>query len=394
MESQHYNNEGEAEMSQWVSIWGQSHTDISSTPPDPTARTIRFWVVASIGGKGIRIKFENKVTLEGFTIGKGALIVGSCSYPITFGGQPLVQLPIHADLTCDEIPCEIMTGDLLEVRLFFPKGQRPISGNAMREKVELSPKGNYVNSNEFPVKNRFFQERLLFGLLMMNSAIPAISGIEVAAQNDTGAVVVFGDSIAQQCHWTKPLEQRLIREFEGKVSLINKSMGGNRLLHDATSIKSCGEAGIKRFRHDVLSVKGIKTVVFALGTNDIGQPGIMQKTPVSQLPSVEEFGHAVEQLVKKAHESGVRFIATTIAPRNIQKGFLAFPKERDQLRNEINGWFRTAGIFDTLWDFDKIIQSPYGTGLRPDMDSGDGVHPNDNGGIILANSIDLRTLIG
>jgi lysophospholipase L1-like esterase len=381
-------------MSHWLSIWAQSHTDIAFTPPDPCDRTLRFWIAAAIGGERIRITFENKVATKGFAIGEAALIVGSRSYPITFGGRASVELPLAADRSSDEIPVDIQAGELLEIRVFFPKGPRPISGNSMREKVELSQKGNHVNSKEFPTKNRLFQERLLSGLLMMNSAIPAVSGIEVSTQDTTSAVVVFGDSIAQQCHWTKPLEQRLVREFKGKVTLVNKSIGGNRLLHDATSIPSCGEAGIKRFRHDVVSVQGIKTVIFALGTNDIGQPGVQQKTPVSQLPRVEEFSSAVGQLVKETHEAGLRFVATTIAPRAIQKGFLAFSQERELLRNEINAWFRSAGIFDALWDFDRILQSPYGPGLRPDFDSGDGVHPNENGGIILANSIDPGTVIG
>ncbi|MEI6389186.1 MAG: hypothetical protein WCQ50_21485 [Spirochaetota bacterium] len=88
-----------------------------------------------------------------------------------------------------------------------------------------------------------------------------------------------------------------------------------RLLHDATSIPSCGEAGMHRFRHDVLSVQGIRTVIFALGTNDIGQPGTLRKTPSSQLPGVEEFSPVVGQLARETHEAGLRSIATTIAAR-------------------------------------------------------------------------------
>ena len=199
-------------MNHWVSIWGQSHTNISSSKPSPAKRTVCFWTYASISGKAVRIRFENKYVIKGFTIGAGALLAGACSFPITFNGQPSAKLPLKADLYCDVLPININSGDLLEIRLYFPDAQRPSSGNTLREKVSLSGKRNFVLDSEISNRTMTFG-KLLSMVKSGNTALPVVSAVEVDSDKETGAIVVFGDSIVQQCCWTKPFEQRLIREI-------------------------------------------------------------------------------------------------------------------------------------------------------------------------------------
>lgn len=378
-------------MTHWVSIWGQSHTNIAANPVNPARRTARFWILSALAGTKIRICFQNKLVEKGFAIGEGAVTAGGRSFPITFGGAASAGLASGASLYSDEIECAVKPGDLIEVRLYYPEKQNPYTGNVLRERSSVSVKGNFVQSGEFPQDGRMILTRLI-EVVGWNAAISSVFSIEVLAEDHASALVIFGDSITQQCRWTKPLEQRLAREYPGEVALVNQGISGNRLLRDGL-FAPYGEAGVRRFVHDVFSNPGTRTVVFALGTNDIGLPGGF-KCPASDLPTVEEYTTAVEKLVHEAHVRGVRFVATTIAPRSISKLAGDYSLERERLRVEINRWIKGAGIFDAVLDFDGILQNPYGIGMRPDFDSGDGIHPGENGGLFMANSIDLRDLVG
>ena len=54
-------------------------------------------------------------------------------------------------------------------------------------------------------------------------------------------------------------------------------------------------------------------------------------------------------------------------------------------RQAVNEWIRSPGNFDAVVDFDKVLCTPGDAAkLRPDLDPGDHIHPNDAGNELMA----------
>jgi lysophospholipase L1-like esterase len=64
--------------------------------------------------------------------------------------------------------------------------------------------------------------------------------------------------------------------------------------------------------------------------------------------------------------------------------------DRRAARDRINEWVRRAGSFDAVIDFDAALRDPANPSrLRGDSDSGDHLHPNEDGYRLMADAIDL-----
>jgi lysophospholipase L1-like esterase len=72
-----------------------------------------------------------------------------------------------------------------------------------------------------------------------------------------------------------------------------------------------------------------------------------------------------------------------------------FSADREQTRETVNHWILTSHAFDGVIDFAKAVTDPANpTALLPAFDSGDHLHPNDAGCQALANTINLRMIVG
>jgi lysophospholipase L1-like esterase len=149
---------------------------------------------------------------------------------------------------------------------------------------------------------------------------------------------------------------------------------------------------LTRFDRDVFSQTGVRYVILALGVNDILFPGAF--TPSSESVSVQNLIDGNRRLIARAHQRGIRVIATTIPP--FEGAFFEEPvihfytSEKEAVRQQVNSWIRTGGEFDGVIDFDKVLRDPARpTQLVPAYDSGDHLHANDAGYMASANAIPL-----
>jgi len=63
------------------------------------------------------------------------------------------------------------------------------------------------------------------------------------------------------------------------------------------------------------------------------------------------------------------------------------------IRREVNDWIRTIEVFDAVFDVARAVADPAATDyIRADLDSGDGMHLNDQGARVMAAAVDLRAL--
>lgn len=133
-------------------------------------------------------------------------------------------------------------------------------------------------------------------------------------------------------------------------------------------------AGRDRFDTDVLDTAGRTHVVVALGTNDLGHPGVI--APKSELPSPDELIRALDDVAGRARAAGLGIILATILPFLPGTGFDA---AREEIRVAVNEWMRRRSGAPVI-DFDAALRDESAPGqLAPAYDGGDHVHPSSEG---------------
>ena len=96
----------------------------------------------------------------------------------------------------------------------------------------------------------------------------------------------------------------------------------------------------------------------------------------------------LHQIAERAHEKGLKIYAATLTPAGSTG-------TREDNRQAVNAWIRTAGAFDGVIDFDVLTRDPANpTFFLPQYDSGDHLHPNDAGYKAMGDFIDLALLRG
>ena len=176
------------------------------------------------------------------------------------------------------------------------------------------------------------------------------------------------------------------------VAVVNAGISGARLLSDGMGVNA-----LARLERDVLAQPGVQSVVVMLGINDIGWPGTAF-APTQARPSLEALCAGYRQLVAQAHRHGVRVIGMTLAPF---AGALPgtpldnyYHPDKDLLRGQLNDWIRHGGAFDAVIDADAVLRDPARPAqLLARYDSGDHLHPGDDGNRALAEAVDLDLLL-
>ena len=101
-----------------------------------------------------------------------------------------------------------------------------------------------------------------------------------------------------------------------------------------------GDAGIKRADWDIFEHQGVDCVLFALGINDVSQPGSSDEAPpLSERITTEAFVQAVSGLADRLHQKKIRIIGCAITPFGGMGGCC---EETMQQRLEINHWLKKA----------------------------------------------------
>jgi len=174
-----------------------------------------------------------------------------------------------------------------------------------------------------------------------------------------------------------PLARQLYEQLRSAIA-------GNRLLSEANI--PFGINALARFDRDVLPLPGTGYMVVLEGINDIGMG-----RAGGVAPSADELIAAHQQLIRRAHDHGLKIIGATLTPF---EGAAYFTADGEVKRKAINNWMRTAkgpDAYDGLIDFDQATRDPANpTKFNPTYDSGDHLHPNNAGYEAMAASIDLK----
>ena len=383
--------------SHWVATWAASpapqvtEDQMHSAHLEFADQTLREIVHISLGGRSVRLRLSNMFDAQSVEIGavhvalrgNGATIVPGSDQTLTFNGSATVTLPANAMLFSDPVNLAVAANGDLAISIYLP---HKVMGGGIHYSAEQT---SYIGQGDQVGAASISDPQTITSWVFL-------AGVDVQAPSKAGAVVAFGDSITDGARstldanhrWPNELAKRLSARKSDERSVVDAGIGGNRILHDAQSNIRFGVNALARFDRDVLEQPGVQFVIVMEGINDLGHPG--SSAPLAETVSAENLIAALQQLIERAHERGVKIYGATLTPfeGTVFQGY--FSPEKEVKRKALNEWIRSSHAFDGVIDFDKAVRDPaHPDHILPAYDSGDHLHPGDAGYKAMADSIDL-----
>jgi len=373
---------------QWVGTWAASPMPVengwSRIPfADVTLREIAH---VSVGGSIVRVRFTNRYGMDPLTIrdahialrADGSSIKQGADRALTFDGSDAVRIPAGAVMYSDPVHLDVPALSDVAVSFYLP------SQNMRSETFhDLGNQDNYVSQGDVASSTTLSQAKVLPSWYFFD-------GVDVQAVPGSRAIVALGDSITdgyqstpnENRRWPDDLAVRLNRTPGLEhVGMLNEGISGNRVLNDGW-----GPSAMKRFDSDVLAQSDVRYLIILESINDIGRLHDLRDPDDAVTAAELELG--LKQMAEQAHEHGIKVIGATLTP---YRGADYYSTAGEQVREEVNNWIRTSGVFDAVVDFDKVTCDPLNPeSFAPKYDSGDHLHPNDAGYQAMADAIALK----
>ncbi|WP_280409256.1 GDSL-type esterase/lipase family protein [Nocardia brasiliensis] len=344
--------------------------------------TVRQVLHLAGGGDQLRIRLTNLFGRDALTIGAarvalrkaGSAIVTETDVALHFSGAERSAIPAGGELVSDPVALTVAPGDDLMLSLYLPEPTGLATFSHQPSEIAYIASGNVASVPElngaqtFPA--RFF-----------------VSGVDVSAPVGTPVAVAFGDSWFEGVGTTMSANRRSVDVLNSRLDrgwAVNQGIAGTRLLTN-----EIGTPGLARFDRDVLAVPGVSAVLVNFGINDLILGGMSGEPPAT----ADELIAGFTTLARRARAAGLTVHAGTIGPYAgvIYPGMPV--AETVRTRRTVNEWLRTTDVFDTVFDVASAVEDPARPDfIRPDYDSGDGMHLNDAGARAMAETIDTSAL--
>lgn len=390
-QAQKYGREGRGH---WVHTWTSMPqlTEPNNLPPEPykswadaengipasvfVDTTLRQTIHTSIGGKQMRVTFSNVFGTTPYTItaatvaipsgnaGGASAIEPDTEKMLTFLGKPSITIPAGAQVVSDSLNYNIAPMSNLTITMYLADGQ---PANAVDTTSDFTAVPA-VNVTSHPGSRT--QSWMAFGnhiSALDLGILPDVgntfhwyflSGIEVWADKNAAAVVIFGDSLADgrgstnngNDRWPNQLFARLQETPRTReIAVINQAAGGNAVLSGGL-----GPTGLSRLDRDAFSQSGVQWMIVCNGINDIGSAPATQE---AQQAVADNLIWAYDQIIRRAHAQNIIVYGATLTP---MKGHPYYDDTgyREAARRKVNQWIRTSGRFDAVLDFDAAIRDP------------------------------------
>jgi lysophospholipase L1-like esterase len=407
----------------WVGTWGTAPAGppLAGSVITFNDQTLRLIVHTSISGSRVRIRISNELGTTPLRIGEahigvrqsGAAIVAGSDRTLSFSGMRSITIPPGAPVLSDPVDLSVAALSDLAISLYLPGSVQAttIHGSAFQTNY-VSQAGNFSGAATLPTQNTI-------------TSWPFLTEVDVTEPGGA-AIVALGDSITDGSNttldtnhrWPDLLALRLqttrdllgassaarsdamraiggkelagLATWNGRLGVVNRGIGGNRLLRDPGEQPLFGRAALARFDRDVLATAGVRYAIVLIGINDIGHPGT-GTIPTSEEPTVDELIAGYRQLIARAHAKGIAIYGGTLTPFEGTTFAGYYTPAKEQIREAVNNWIRGSDEFDGVIDFERAVRDPsHPTRMLPAYDSGDHLHPNDLGMQAMANAIPLQ----
>ena len=392
----------------WNTAWSYLPINYNTklgTIENITQRTI-LW--NNVNGRKGRLKFSNRygtkpLILEKVVIAQRKSEEGVIENPVivTYEGNESIYIGARDEFYSDEFEFSILAGTDIVLSVYV-KEQTDIESacstwSARSFRTVYATGGDYTLDTDFTGKES--REVFPFVEADVNKAtiLFGISEIQLESEEKVKTICLFGDSITHMSYLYDALAKKAYELYPGEVTLVNRGIGGNRVLHDATKVpgipgegKFFGVEAVDRFEADVFENLPPDAILFLEGVNDLMHPYIFNYP--EEIVSAMELQDAVEQFINKAKEKKAQIYIGTIMP--FRNDDMVWLEEAEQVRNQFNTWVRTQCNADGILDYDANLRDPARTQyLQDGLHTGDGLHPNVEGGIEMAKLIPLSHIM-
>ncbi|MGW0082405.1 SGNH/GDSL hydrolase family protein [Streptomyces sp. NPDC003393] len=384
----------------WVGAWAAAPAaaEPGTEPAGMVNRSVRNVVHTSVGGTSARITLSNLYGQSPLSITHASIAVAArgtrtrtgtaAAAPgtmrrLTFSGAPSVVVPPGGQVVSDAVRIAVPQDADVLVTTYSPTPSGPVTYHPRARQTSYLAQGDHTeDTTGTPYTERTPYWRYL-------------TALDLLGDRADGTVVVLGDSItdgitstADANHrWTDVLAERLRAAVAAgrdvpRYSVVNEGISGNRILADGPGRPADNPSGPRRFSRDVLERTNARVVVVDLGINDI----LRDRQP----PAPAKIVAGLRALVRQAHAHGLKVVGATLTPVGGRPEWTA---AREAVRQQVNDAVRAGGVYDAVVDFDRALRDPSDPHrLRAVYDSGDHLHPSDQGYRRMGAVFDLEDL--
>ena len=366
--------------SEWTTVWMSAPSWKPQKPRDNemvaySNQSVRQDVRVGFATDRIRLRLSNELGEEIISGRVDLARIGSegttdSPLSVRFDGKENFTLQPHQALTSDSVALGLSAATDVAISVYYPEAVQPVSHRSM---VRVA------NGRQLPDSGQ---------PLVRGPAIVSAVEVVVDPVAKPTVIVAFGDSITEgsgshEPHgdWPSRLGQRLEQTCPGGFQVLNAGISGNQLLADGGS-----PSGESRLDRDVLSVAGVSHVIVLEGINDIRHQDDTQNTATAG-----DLTAGYRRLVERLHARNIKVIGATLTPYKGTARQTALGLDSVATLNEV---IRNGKLFDGVIDFYAALEDPANPGrMRPQMSSGDWLHPGDAGYAAMA-AVIPTTLFG
>jgi lysophospholipase L1-like esterase len=331
----------------WVGTWTASpYYDSGNQPPKSLANSVLRQVVrVSLGGSQLRVQFSNlggngSVTISAAHIALckaspavDSTIDAATDTALAFGGSASVTIAQGKEVWSDPVDFTVPNQGNISITTSFGSVPSQVVGHSGSRTTSYLVAGSTALNAASMTSGATTFEHWYY-----------ISGIDVMADASAAGVVAIGDSITdgrgtdnnKNNRWTDIMAARLqANAATAKIATMNQGIGATNL------VGTSGTAAQARFNRDVLGQSGVKYVIVFDGVNDIGSSGL----------SFNSLKSAYDDLIKRAHDKGLKVFGGTILPFG---GNSYYTTSHESVRTQVNDYIK-SGVFDGVIDFDAAL---------------------------------------
>ena len=408
--------------SHWVTSWAasvqgpypignpsaQPNLTLAFPSPETGARdqSFRLIVKPEIWGSKTRVRFSNvfgtqPVTFDGAHIGmqwSGSALMPGSNRAIRFAGQRSVLVPAGESVWSDAVELPFanrgseLRGRKLAISFHVAGSSGPMTwhAKALQSSYVTRPgagaQGHVETEDAFP----FATASWYF-----------VDALDMSAPKSAAAIVAFGDSITDGTastmngddRWPDVLARRLSAGRAARWSVVNAGIGGNQLVgpteYSPQKPFAGGPSALSRLERDVLTLSGVKAVIWLEGINDFSKNGNAEADAV-----IAGMREGVTRM--RAKLPGVKVIGATLTSALGSSSAAHGFELQDEKRKKLNDFIRSSGVFDGVADFDRATTDPQTGGMKAEFipdntvgGVGDKLHPNRMGYQAMGMAIDL-----
>ena len=354
-----------------------------------TNSTFRTRIQVSAGGTTFRVKLTNYYGSEDIKVnkmnvglagsGNATSVNGSSVVNVTVNGSASFTIPKGGYVWTDwfTMKSAVSTGGYL-VFSTYVKNSGKVRDAGLTGSISYCWSGDQMTNYEwsYGALGKLSKEDANVGDYNIT---PLLNCLEVKTSNpEAYSAMIIGDSTVTN-YIPSLLQSKLLSEGVSQVAVIGAGIKGNELLADGVGPDGPleGDALLKRFDMDALSLAGVKKVFVKIGINDIVHPNCSNlKDYFDGTPSAEEIINGYKQLIAAAHAKGIEIYFFDISPwiGYNRDGMLnpdeATIAEMENVRLEVNRWLHdhaTSYVDSDYMTVDPIEGDSFGLVTTSDV---------------------------